>query len=96
MIQRFVKLVLSKITKYTLSLYHGKKSLQATTTVSSDIDYSVNNLISEINSLREPLSLIPDNNFTVFPIKFDSLDMHRKGDIPNREEILDALMDVIT
>ena len=25
----------------TLSLYHGKKSLQATTTISSDIDYSV-------------------------------------------------------
>lgn len=81
--------------KVTLSLYHGKKSLQATTTVSSDIDYSVNNLISEINSLREPLSLIPDNNFTVFPIKFDSLDMHRKGDLPQREEILDSLMDVI-
>ena len=81
--------------KVTLSLYHGKKSLQATTTVSSDIDYSVNNLISEINSLREPLSLIPDNDFTVFPIKFDSLDMHRKGDLPLREEILDSLMDVI-
>ena len=81
--------------KVTLSLYCGKKSLQATTTVSSDVDYSVNNLISEINSLREPLSLIPDNDFTVFPIKFDSLDMHRKGDLPQREEILDSLMDVI-
>ena len=45
----------------TLSLYHGKKSLQATTTVSSDIDYSVKNLISEIDGLREPLSLIPEN-----------------------------------
>ena len=81
--------------KVTLSLYHGKKSLQATTTISSDINYSVKNLTSEINSLRDPLSLIPDNNFTVFPTKFDSLEMHRKGKLPNREEILDSLMDVI-
>ena len=41
------------------------------------------------------MSLIPDNNFTVFPTKFDSLEMHRKGKLPNREEILDSLMDVI-
>ena len=81
--------------KVTLSLYLGKKSLQATTTVSSDIDYSVKNLISEIDSLREPLSLIPDNDFTIFPTKFDSLEMYRKGELPNREQILDSLMDVI-
>tara|TARA_B100001146_G_scaffold63863_1_gene56644 strand:+ start:18414 stop:19754 length:1341 start_codon:yes stop_codon:yes gene_type:complete len=81
--------------KMTLSLYHGKKSLQATTTVSSDIDYSVKNLISEIDSLREPLLLIPNNDFTAFPTKFDSLEMYRKGELPNREEILNSLMDII-
>ena len=79
----------------TLSLYHGKKSLQATTTVSSDIDYSVKNLISEINGLRDPLSLIPENNFTAFPEKFDSLEVYRQGDLPDREEILDSLMGII-
>ena len=79
----------------TLSLYHGKKSLQATTTVSSDIDYSVKNLISEIDGLREPLSLIPENNFTVFPDKFDSTEVYREGSLPDREEILDSLMGVI-
>ena len=79
----------------TLSLYHGKKSLQATTTVSSDIDYSVKNLISEIDGLREPLSLIPENNFTAFPDKFDSLEVYRDGELPNREEILDSLMSII-
>jgi len=79
----------------TLSLYHGKKSLQATTTVSSDIDYSVKNLISEIDGLREPLFLIPENNFTAFPDKFDSLEVYRDGELPNREEILDSLMSII-
>jgi len=79
----------------TLSLYHGKKSLQATTTVSSDIDYSVKNLISEIDGLRGPLSLIPENNFTAFPDKFDSLEVYRDGELPNREEILDSLMSII-
>ncbi len=79
----------------TLSLYHGKKSLQATTTVSSDIDYSVKNLISEIDGLRAPLSLIPENNFTAFPQKFDSLEVYREGDLPDREGILDGLMDII-
>ena len=79
----------------TLSLYHGKKSLQATTTVSSDVDYSVKNLISEIDGLREPLSLIPENNFTVFPDKFDSTEVYRDGNLPDREEILDSLMGVI-
>tara|TARA_X000000368_G_scaffold146930_1_gene115872 strand:- start:120 stop:1460 length:1341 start_codon:yes stop_codon:yes gene_type:complete len=79
----------------TLSLYYGKKSLQATTTVSSDIDYSVKNLISEINGLRDPLSLIPENNFTAFPENFDSLEVYREGDLPNREEILDNLMKII-
>ena len=79
----------------TLSLYHGKKSLQATTTVSSDIDYSVKNLISEIDGLREPLSLIPENNFTAFPDKFDSLEVYRDGELPDREEILDSLMSII-
>jgi len=79
----------------TLSLYHGKKSLQATTTISSDIDYSVKNLISEINGLRDPLSLIPENNFTAFPEKFDSLEVYRQGDLPDREEILDSLMGII-
>ncbi len=79
----------------TLSLYHGKKSLQATTTISSDIDYSVKNLISEINGLRTPLSLIPENNFTAFPEKFDSLEVYREGDLPDREEILDILMGII-
>ena len=79
----------------TLSLYHGKKSLQATTTISSDIDYSVKNLISEINGLRDPLSLIPENNFTAFPEKFDSLEVYREGDLPDREEILDILMGII-
>ena len=79
----------------TLSLYHGKKSLQATTTVSSDIDYSVKNLISEIDGLRAPLSLIPENNFTAFPQKFDSLEVYREGDLPDREGILDGLLDII-
>ena len=79
----------------TLSLYRGKKSLQATTTISSDIDYSVKNLISEINGLRAPLSLIPENNFTAFPEKFDSLEVYREGDLPDREEILDILMGII-
>ena len=79
----------------TLSLYHGQKSLQATTTISSDIDYSVKNLISEINGLRAPLSLIPENNFTAFPEKFDSLEVYREGDLPDREEILDILMGII-
>ena len=81
--------------KVTLSLFHGKKSLQATTTISSDINYSVKNLISEINGLREPLSLIPKNSFTEFPEKFNSCDMHRVGQLPDREDILDSLMDII-
>ena len=81
--------------KVTLSLFHGKKSLQATTTISSDINYSVKNLISEINGLREPLSLIPENSFTEFPEKFNSCDMHRIGQLPDREDILDSLMDII-
>ena len=81
--------------KVTLSLFHGKKSLQATTTISSDINYSVKNLISEINGLREPLSLIPENSFTEFPEKFNSCDMHRVGQLPDREDILDSLMDII-
>ncbi len=81
--------------KVTLSLFHGKKSLQATTTISSDINYSVKNLISEINGLREPLSLIPENSFTEFPKKFNSCDMHRVGQLPDREDILDSLMDII-
>ena len=79
----------------TLSLYHGKKSLQATTTVYSDIDYSVKNLIYEIDGLRAPLSLIPENNFTAFPEKFDSLEVYRQGDLPDREEILGSLMGII-
>ena len=36
----------------TLSLYHGNKSLQSMTTISSDIDFSVKNLTREIDVLR--------------------------------------------
>ena len=48
----------------TISLFSGKKSLQSATTVSSDIKSSVNNLKNEIHALRDPLSLIPENEFT--------------------------------
>ena len=80
----------------TISLFLGKKSLQSATTVSSDIESSVNNLKKEINALRDPLSLIPDNEFTSFPDNFDSIEIIRSGQLPDRNEILDALMDIIT
>ena len=80
----------------TISLYAGKKSLQSATTVSSDIESSVYNLKSEIDALRSPLSLIPENDLTSFPEKFDSLEMVSSGKLPNRNEILEALMGIIT
>ena len=80
----------------TISLFSGKKSLQSATTVSSDIESSVNNLTNEINALRNPLSLIPDNEFTSFPDNFDSVEIIKSGQLPDRNEILDALMDIIT
>ena len=39
--------------------------------------------------------MIPENNFTAFPQKFDSLEVYREGDLPDREGILDGLMDII-
>ena len=57
----------------TISLFSGKKSLQSTTTVSSDIKSSVSNLKNEIQALRNPLSLIPENDSTRFPNYFDSI-----------------------
>ncbi len=79
----------------TISLYAGKKSLQSATTVSSDIESSVDNLKSEIDALRNPLSLIPENDLTSFPEKFDSLEMVSSGKLPDRNEILEALMGII-
>jgi hypothetical protein len=80
----------------TISLFSGKKSLQAATTVSSDIESSVNNLRNEIHALRDPLSLIPENELTSFPDSFESVEMIKSGQLPDRNEILEALMDVIT
>ncbi len=80
----------------TISLFLNKKSLQAATTVSSDIESSVNNLKNEIHALRDPLSLIPENEFTSFPDSFESVEMIQSGQLPHRNEILEALMDVIT
>ena len=61
----------------TISLFLGKKSLQAATTVSSDIESSVNNLRNEIHALRDPLSLIPENEYTSFPDSFESVEMFK-------------------
>ena len=80
----------------TISLFSGKKSLQSATTVSSDIESSVINLKNEIQALRDPLSLIPENEFTSFPDNFESIEMIKSGQLPDRNEILEALMDVIT
>ncbi len=80
----------------TISLFSGKKSLQSSTTLSSDIKSSVSNLTNEINALRNPLSLIPENDFTCFPDPFESLDIVKSGQLPKREEILEALMDTIS
>ncbi len=80
----------------TVSLFSGKKSLQSSTTLSSDIKSSVSNLTNEINALRDPLSLIPENDFTCFPDRFESLDIVKSGQLPKREEILEALMDTIS
>lgn len=80
----------------TISLFSGKKSLQSSTTLSSDIKSSVSNLTNEINALRDPLSLIPENDFTCFPDPFESLDIVKSGQLPKREEILEALMDTIS
>lgn len=80
----------------TISLFSGKKSLQAATTVSSDITSSVSNLKNEINALRDPLSLIPENELTSFPDNFESIELIKSGNLPPRSEILDALMDIIT
>ncbi len=80
----------------TISLFSGKKSLQSSTTLSSDIKSSVSNLTNEINALRDPLSLIPENDFTCFPDPFESLDIVQSGQLPKREEILEALMDTIS
>jgi len=80
----------------TISLFSGKKSLQSSTTLSSDIKSSVSNLTNEINTLRDPLSLIPENDFTCFPDPFESLDIVKSGQLPKREEILEALMDTIS
>ena len=80
----------------TISLFSGKKSLQSATTVSSDIESSVINLKNEIQALRDPLSLIPENEFTSFPDNFESIEMIKSGKLPDRNEILEALMDVIT
>jgi predicted Zn-dependent protease len=70
--------------------------LQSSTTLSSDIKSSVSNLTNEINALRDPLSLIPENDFTCFPDPFESLDIVKSGQLPKREEILEALMDTIS
>ena len=51
----------------TLSLYHGNKSLQSMTTISSDIDFSVKNLTREIDVLRSSLDATPSNNNIIFP-----------------------------
>ena len=80
----------------TISLFSGKKSLQSATTVSSDIESSVINLKNEIQALRDPLSLIPENEFTSFPDNFEPIEMIKSGQLPDRNEILEALMDVIT
>ena len=80
----------------TISLFSGKKSLQSATTVSSDIESSVINLKNEIQALRDPLSLIPENEFTSFPDNFKSIEMIKSGQLPDRNEILETLMDVIT
>src|SRR6056300_1534850 len=80
----------------TISLFSGKKSLQSSTTLSSDIKSSVSNLTNEINALRDPLSLIPENDFTCFPDPFESLDIVKSGQLPKREEILETLMDTIS
>ncbi len=80
----------------TISLFSGKKSLQSATTVSSDIESSVINLKNEIQALRDPLSLIPENEFTSFPDNFESIEMIKSGQLPDRNEILETLMDVIT
>ncbi len=80
----------------TISLFSDKKSLQSATTVSSDIESSVNNLKNEIQALRDPLSLIPENEFTSFPDNFEPIEMIKSGQLPDRNEILEALMDVIT
>ena len=79
----------------TISIFNGKKSLQSSTTISADIDSSVNNLINEVSALREPLELIPENEFTVFPDSFDSIDIYTKGELPKRDDILDLLMNII-
>ena len=39
----------------TISIFNGKKSLQSSTTISADIDSSVNSLVNEVSALREPL-----------------------------------------
>ena len=80
----------------TISLFSGKKSLQSATTVSSDIESSVGNLKNEIQALRDPLSLIPDNEFTSFPDNFDSIEIIKSGKLPARSQILEALMEIIT
>ena len=80
----------------TISLFSGKKSLQSATTVSSDIQSSVGNLKNEIQALRDPLSLIPENEFTSFPDNFDSIEIIKSGKLPARSEILEALMEIIT
>ena len=80
----------------TISLFSGKKSLQSATTVSSDIESSVSNLKNEIQALRDPLSLIPENEFTSFPNNFDSIEIIKSGKLPARSEILEALMEIIT
>jgi predicted Zn-dependent protease len=80
----------------TISLFSGKKSLQSTTTVSSDIKSSVSNLKNEIQALRNPLSLIPENDSTRFPNYFESIEIIKSGKLPARSEILEALMKIIT
>jgi predicted Zn-dependent protease len=79
-----------------LSLYHGKKSLQANTTISIDIDFSIQNLTKEIENLRGPLSVIPENQFTRFPKAFSNVITHEKGNLPDREEILKSIMKIIS
>ena len=70
--------------------------MQSATTVSSDIESSVSNLKNEIQALRNPLSLIPENEFTSFPDNFDSIEIIKSGKLPPRSEILEALMEIIT
>ena len=79
----------------TLSLYHGNKSLQSMTTISSDIDFSVKNLTREIDVLRSSLDATPSNNNIIFPDKFDSVEIDALGNLPERDQILDSLMGVI-